>query len=84
MVLDVAKEMRSTILPCANVQPLVQRNLSEIYSAPGRQAASMMRTSHLRALEEPLSAVGTATSLAETNPSMAITSDGKFFVNLLS
>jgi hypothetical protein len=76
LVLDVPRETRNTILPCATVQPLLQRNLSELYSAPGRQAASMIRAIHLRALEAPLSAVGTATSLAETNPSLGMAAEG--------
>mmetsp|Transcript_14371 Transcript_14371/g.14194 ORF Transcript_14371/g.14194 Transcript_14371/m.14194 type:complete len:84 (+) Transcript_14371:995-1246(+) len=49
------------LLPCPPRQPLVQYNLSELYSAPGRQAASMINSTHLRALETPLSAVATAT-----------------------
>jgi len=63
------------ILPCPAPQPLVQYNLSELYSAPGRQAASMINSTHLRSLETPLSAVATATSLAETDPAMANPAD---------
>lgn len=58
------------ILPRSPSFPLLQENLSELCSAPGRQAASLVRSTHLRSLEVPLSAIGTATSLAETNPSM--------------
>jgi len=65
------------ILPCPPRQPLVQYNLSELYSAPGRQAASMINSTHLRSLETPLSAVATATSLSETDPAMAKSSDRK-------
>ncbi|KAG7367270.1 hypothetical protein IV203_029941 [Nitzschia inconspicua] len=66
------EDTADVILPRAAVYPLVQRNLSELCSAPGRQAASMLRCTHLRSLENPLSAIGTATSLAETNPSMTV------------
>jgi hypothetical protein len=76
LVLDVPKESSSTLLPRAELPPLVQKNLSELHSAPGRQAASLIRTTHLRSLAAPLSAVATATSLAETNPSVAVSSDG--------
>jgi hypothetical protein len=76
LILDVPKESSTTLLPRAELPPLVQRNLSELHSAPGRQAASLIRTTHLRSLAAPLSAVATATSLAETNPSVAVSSDG--------
>ena len=77
-MLDVPKvNNKNNILPRTPVYPLVGKNLSELNSAPGRQAASMIRTTHLRSLEAQLSAVSTATSLAETNPSMAISSEGK-------
>jgi hypothetical protein len=78
LVLDVPKEMSTTVLPRAEPSSVVQRNLSELHSAPGRQAASLIRTTHLRSLASSLSAVATATSLAETNPSVAVSSDGKF------
>ena len=56
---------------------MVEKNLSEILSAPGRQAASLTRTTHLRSLAAPLSAIATVTSLSETNPAVAIGSQGK-------
>lgn len=74
--LDVPKTTRSNgILPCAPAFPVFNKNLAELCSAPGRQAASFSRTSHLRCLASNLSAVATATSLAETNPS--VSPDGK-------
>lgn len=78
LVLDVdADSQHDRLLPCPPRQPLVQYNLSEFYSAPGSQAASMINSTHLRSLETPLSAVATATSLAETDPAMAKSIDGK-------
>lgn len=75
--LDVPKtDETGRILPCASLPPLVQSNLSELYSAPGCQAASMLKNTHLRSLEAPLSAIGITTSLSETNPSVGISSDG--------
>lgn len=68
-----------TILPCHPVQPLVQHNLSELYSAPGLQAASMINSTHLRSLETPLSAVATASSFSETDPGMAKSADRKYW-----
>jgi hypothetical protein len=44
-------------------------------SAPGRQAASLIQTTHLRALASELSVVAKATSLAETNPALSSTSE---------
>jgi hypothetical protein len=77
-VLDVPKfDNRNKILPQKPAFPLLEKIISELNSAPGRQAASMIRTTHLRSLEAQLSAVATATSLAETNPSMAVSSEGK-------
>lgn len=61
----------SRILPCSPAFPVLSKNLAELNSAPGRQAAAFNRTSHLRCLESNLSAVATATSLAETNPSVS-------------
>lgn len=78
LVLDVNQATQGDmILPCPPRQPLVQYTLSELYSAPGRQAASMINSTHLRSLESSLSAVATATSLAETDPAMAKPIDGK-------
>ena len=80
LALGVNKEviLGDRILPCPPRQQLVQYNLSELYSAPGRQAASMINSTHLRSLETPLSAVATATSLAETDPAMANPKDRKY------
>jgi hypothetical protein len=55
----------SMILPCAPSFPLLESNLSEISSTPGRQAASMLRTSHFRCLASSLSAFAVASSPAE-------------------
>lgn len=64
LVLDVPSQTdEDRILPVSKVPPLVQTNLSELYSAPGRQASAMLKTAHLRSLEAPLSAIGVATSL---------------------
>lgn len=72
VVLDVPKACGNFLLPRAVGAPIVERNLSEIHSAPGRQAASLTRTTHLRSLAAPLSAISTVTSLAETNPAVAM------------
>jgi hypothetical protein len=64
LVLHVPKQDdEGGILPVNIVPPLVQTNLSELYSTPGRQASSMLKATHLRSLEAPLSAIGVATSL---------------------
>jgi len=55
----------SSILPCFPTFPVFEKNLSEISSAPGRQAASLLRTSHFRCFSSPLSAVAVASSPAE-------------------
>jgi hypothetical protein len=55
----------SMILPCVPSFPVLESNLSEISSTPGRQAASMLRTSHFRCLSSPLSAFAVASSPAE-------------------
>lgn len=60
----------SAILPCAPSFPVLQNSHSEFCSAPGRQAASMIKEPHLRSLTAPLSAAAQAISLAETNPSV--------------
>ncbi|CAB9501781.1 Catalyzes the transfer of the gamma-phosphate of ATP to D-galactose to form alpha-D-galactose-1-phosphate (Gal-1-P) (By similarity) [Seminavis robusta] len=68
--LDAPKEEKTShILPCAPSFPIFSKNLAEMTSTPGRQAAAFSRTSHLRSLASQLSSVATATSLAETNPS---------------
>jgi len=64
----------SRILPCAKVFPVLQKNLAEIASAPGRQAASLLRASHMRCLSSPLSVFGVASSPAETNSALPSTS----------
>ncbi len=72
LVLDVENEVRSrNILPCPPAFRLMQRIQSETCSTPGRQAASFLKTNHMRALCAPLSAVAQAISLAETSPLIA-------------
>ncbi|KAI2512874.1 galactokinase [Fragilaria crotonensis] len=72
LVLDVEKEVRKrNILPCPPSFRLMQKIQSETCSTPGRQAASFLRTNHMRALSAPLSAVAQAISLAETSPLIA-------------
>jgi hypothetical protein len=58
------------ILPCTPSFPVLETNLAEIASTPGRQAASMLRTSHFRCLASPLSAFAVASSAAESNSSL--------------
>jgi hypothetical protein len=73
--LDVPDDDRSGfILPCAKKFSVLESNLSEIASAPGRQAASLLRASHLRCLASPLSTFAIASSPAETDTSLAQTS----------
>lgn len=73
--LSVPKEAKpaSRILPVIPQFPVFTKNLCEISSAPGRQAASILSASHLRALTSPLSAVAQAISLAETTPAISKT-----------
>lgn len=69
LVLDVPEQPStdsSRILPCYPSFPLLEKNLSEIASAPGRQAASFLKPSHFRCLASPLSTVGVASSPAES------------------
>lgn len=66
------QEHRS-ILPCAYLFPALETNLSEISSAPGRQASSLLRTSHLRCMTAPLSTFAIASSPAEPNASLSLT-----------
>jgi len=61
----------SRILPCAPSFPILERNLAEIASAPGRQAASMLRASHLRCLASPMSIFSVASAPAEENSSFS-------------
>jgi hypothetical protein len=74
LVLDVPQkpETHQSILPCAPSFPVFDKNLSDICSAPGRQAASMVRTSYLRRLASPLSTFAIASSPAETNASLSL------------
>ena len=74
LVLDVPQETErgQSILPCASSFPVLERNLSEISSAPGRQAASMVRTSYLRCLASPLSTFSIVSAPAETNASLSL------------
>lgn len=60
------------ILPCTPSFPVLESNLAEIASTPGRQAASMLRTSHFRCLASPLSAFAVASSAAESNSSLPL------------
>jgi hypothetical protein len=64
---DTEGGLRS-LLPRAPSFPVMQKNHSEYCSAPGRQMASLIGTTHFRALTTPLSAVAQAISLAETSP----------------
>lgn len=66
-------ERSRMILPCARSFPVLEHNLSEIASAPGRQAASLLRTSHFRCLASPLSTFAVASSPAESNRTLART-----------
>jgi hypothetical protein len=66
-------ERSRMILPRARTFPVLESNLSEIASAPGRQAASLLRTSHFRCLASPLSTFAVASSPAESNTSLAQT-----------
>jgi hypothetical protein len=59
----------SMILPCSPSFPVLESYLSELSSTPGRQAASLLRTSHFRSLASPLSAFAVASSPAESNSS---------------
>ena len=66
--LDLSVELPvpdNRILPCRPVYPVLETNLSEIASAPGRQAASLLRLSHFECLASPLSVVVAASSPAE-------------------
>jgi len=78
--LSVPEEDDDTrILPCAKSFPVLERNLAEIASAPGRQAASLLRASHLRCLASPLSVFAVASSPAEENASLVDTRTYTFF-----
>lgn len=71
VILDIPPEApMDRILPCRQVFPVLERNISEILSAPGRQAASLLKTSHFRCLSSPLSAIAVASSPAETGGSV--------------
>jgi hypothetical protein len=79
---DDDKERQQMILPCAKSYPVLETNLSEIASAPGRQAASLLRPSHFSCLASPLSAFAVASSPAESNTSLVSTR--KFTAGLLT
>ncbi|GKY92665.1 hypothetical protein MPSEU_000236500 [Mayamaea pseudoterrestris] len=67
-LLDLSVEptiSRDRILPCRPSYSVLEDNLSEIASAPGCQAASLLRSSHFKCLAAPLSAVAVASSPAE-------------------
>lgn len=63
----------SFILPRAKSFPILESNLSEMASASGRQAASLLHSSHLRCLASPLSLFAKASSPAETSTTLADT-----------
>jgi hypothetical protein len=67
VILEVPEQClpSGSILPCRSTFPILEKNLSEIASAPGRQAASLLRPSHFQCLSLPLSAVAVASSFAE-------------------
>jgi hypothetical protein len=54
------------ILPRFPSFPVLERNLSEIASAPGRQTSSFLKQSHFRCLVSPLTAVSVASSPSES------------------
>jgi hypothetical protein len=62
---------QSRILPCFPSFPVLEKNLSEIASAPGRQAASFLKQSHFRCLSLPLSTVSIASSPSESGGTIA-------------
>lgn len=73
LILDVPQEQKhGCILPCASSFPVLETNQSEIASAPGRQASSLLRTSHLRCMTAPLSTFAIASSPAEPNASLSL------------
>lgn len=57
-----------SLLPRVHVSSVFQKNHSEFCSAPGRQAASVIKPTSLQALCTPLSSATQAISLAELNP----------------
>jgi hypothetical protein len=69
LALDVPNYLESDrrrILPCFPSFPVLEKNLSEVASAPGRQAASFLKQSHFRCLSLPLSTVSIASSPSES------------------
>jgi hypothetical protein len=58
-------DQAKSILPRAQTFSIFEHLYSEIASAPGRQAASLLETSHLRCLALPQSLFSTASSPAE-------------------
>lgn len=55
------------LLPVAPSFPVLERNLAEFASAPGRQASSLLRASHMSCLTHPLSSASTVSSPAESS-----------------
>lgn len=60
-----------TLLPCAEIFPLLEKNLAEISTAPGRQAAFLIQNSTFHGVSSPLSRLATLTSPAETKISIS-------------
>lgn len=58
-----------SILPRQSSFPVLQTNLAEIASAPGRQAASLLTLTNVRGLASPLSTLAIAASPAEPHAS---------------
>jgi len=77
LILDVPQQVSGNILPRTIGAPIVEKNLSEINSAPGRQAAALLKRTQIRSLEAPLSTISTVTSLAEINPGVAMSTQRK-------
>lgn len=57
-----------SLLPRVPVSSVMQNSHAEFCSAPGRQASSLIKSTHIQALNTPLSAVVQAISLAEMTP----------------
>ena len=58
-------EQQSGLLPRAPMFPVLERNLAEVSSVPGLQAASFLSATHLRSLGSPLSTFAIMSSPAE-------------------
>eukprot|EP00957_Ditylum_brightwellii_P208567 15358061-Ditylum_brightwellii.AAC.1 len=83
VVLDASREQNlttPTILPSMSSGSLIRTFLSECTSAPGRQAASLLKPRHLRMLTAPLSSISQSSAPAEPYPSgLPKSSDGKTY-----